>query len=359
MAKAKSKKKKNTRKRDRGSTTVAEPKKLDDQKLATAGDGVPMDGGAVVEDDMTFGGKLLLQWKPYWAHILLAILCVMLGSVLWGAFSTSNDSAASQPWSELSNANVQREIAEFTQYNQPSANATPPEQYLLDMGEKNRDNNAGSWAMLMASQLELDKGISMLSGDRKGGIAMIEKAATAVQSVVDAPDSAKSPLAQRRSFLLAARCYEALGKFDQSEKYYREILEKAPESALVGAAQRGLERSTNKEYAAIYEQFTSYEKAAGVAPGPLVPDAPEVKFDIEIPDDAPVTVDPKKAFKIGEEELGEAPGEMKDPVAEGETESEPMEKKVETPMAEKPVEVETPAKPEMPVDPDPPVKGDG
>ncbi len=366
MAKAKSKKKKNKpRKRERTSdVTVNEDDVNQTGAAATKGSSDAVNRSALVEadDDLTAGEKLLKQAEPYFAHILLGALSLILAWVLINYFINIRNENASAQWRELSNARTNSLIS-----GSPSA--------LREMADLYPNEKASNWALLMASDFEFNRGIDMLSNDRIGGLKLIEKAAESAQKVVDSPASAKSPLAQQRSLFLAARANEALGKFEASGKFYSELVESAPDSALASAAKRGLERSTNKDYAAVYEQFRTYEEATEEAPGPLVPDAPDLKFDVDIPEGEPAMVEPKKDEPIDETKSFK-PGEAKMPKSEP-TETKAEDKAVEmkdqdkasemkaeekpaaeTPAAETekpPAPAEEPAKPvaETPADPAP------
>ena len=222
-----------------------------------------------------------------------------------------------------------------------------------------------------------------LSTDRIGGLKLIERAAEASQVVVDSPASSKSSLVQQKSLFLAAKTNEALGNFEVSEKYYSEIIESAPDSALADSAKRGVVRSTSKDYAAIYDQFRNFEELAEEAPGALVPESPDVKFDVDIGDAPPIVMpkkeeenvepaDKEKAFTPGvtkEMEPGET-REMETPKAEDpKTEVEKMEPKTDpeipapatTEAPETKPETVEPVKPEMEeppvkIDPIPPVE---
>jgi predicted negative regulator of RcsB-dependent stress response len=225
---------------------------------------IPVDGEA--EDEMSAGEKFLMASKPYWAHILLGVLTVILGSVLWTAWGNMQKEGASQQWRELNNALTQ-------------AGLTNDVSSLKEMAGNFDGQAAGNWALQFAGDNEVNRGISMLARDRVGGMKLIKQGVESLQKVVDAPDTSKSPMLKRRSLFLLGYAKEALGEFDAAKGHYQAVLDGDEDSPFADVATRGLARVSNPELVAIYDKFRNWEESTDVAPGPLVPDAP--KLDLE------------------------------------------------------------------------------
>jgi tetratricopeptide (TPR) repeat protein len=151
---------------------------------------------------------------------------------------------------------------------------------LKEIAEEHPDSKAGLWALQFAGDRDLYNGLSKLASDRTEAIKEIEKAREAFRKIEEAPASLKSPELQRRSTYSLAYTYESLGQMDKAAELYRRLAEEAPESAFGKMAARGLARSRNPEFAAIYDFFKNWEDPT--APGPLSNDLPNIDFP-EIP----------------------------------------------------------------------------
>jgi hypothetical protein len=239
---------------------------------------VPVGDEAI--DEMSAGEKFLISTKPYWAHIALGVLAVILASVLWTTWQGMQTESAAAQWQELNNAITQADLTR-----DPSS--------LKEMGEKFDGEAAGNWAWLMAADDEFNRGVSMLPNDRVGGFKLVKKAAESAQRVIDAPATSKTPEVQQRSLFLMAQIEETQGNFDAAKGHYQTLLDEAPECPFADAAKRGVERCSNPELAAFYEKFKSWEEVADVAPGELVPDAPKLNLDgLKLPEGEKDTFNP-------------------------------------------------------------------
>lgn len=288
------------------------------------------------EEELTAGEKFLMASKPYWAHIALAVLAVIFASVLWSTWKGMSTEAASQPWRDLNNAMTQ-------------AGLTSDVSSLKEMATANEGKAAGNWAWLMAGDNEVNRGISMLARDRVGGLKLIKKGMESLQKVVDAPAASKSPMLQRRSTFMLAYGKEATGDFEEAKSLYQSILDLAPDSPFANVCRRGVERCSNTELAAVYDNFRNWEEATDVAPGPLVPDAPKLDLnsdDFKLPEGEPENVSGGD-FGGGEMKKEDAAEAEAKPEAEKAAEPAESEKEaaVEMPKeteAEKPAETSAP-----------------
>jgi len=347
MSKTKSKKKKKT-----GSGKV-KPSDVNE---------VPVDGEA--EDEMSAGEKFLMASKPYWAHIALGVLSVIFASVLWTTYQNMSKESDAIPWQELNNARTQSELSSDVSS-------------LKEMASNHEGTAASHWALLMAGDNEVNRGIDMLARDRVGGLKLIGKGVESIQQVVDAPATAKTPMIQRRSLFRLANANEALGEFEKAKVSYQAVLDldENPKAPFARDSQRGLARCSNPDLIAFYDQFRSWEAPADteVAPGPLVPKIPNLNVDeIKIPEGESDTFSggdfdggEMKKEEAAEKEVG---SQMKTDGESGESSSVEMPKEVEKadpsadPVAEPAAEVETPvetpaAEVEMPKE-TPAVEGD-
>ena len=288
-----------------------------------------------VEQEYTAGEKFLLASKPYWMHILLGVLCVIFASVLWTSWSNMSQESASEQWRDLNNAITQ-------------AGITNDVSSLKEMATNYEGSAAGNWALLMAGDDEINRGVQMLPSDRQGGFKLIESGIESVQRVVDTPASSKTPMVQRRSLFMLAQANEALGKFDVAKQHYQKLLDDAPDSPFAAVSKRGVARCSNKDLAVVYQDFRDWKEATDVAPGPLVPDAPTLNIDeIQLPEGEPNTFDTSGGDFGG--------GEMKEEEAEQKTEEKPETPAVEPEETPEDAETEQPADPEaeMPTEPAP------
>ena len=215
---------------------------------------VPVDGDA--EDEMSAGEKFLMASKPYWTHIALGVLAVIFASVLWTSVKQMGVESDSQPWRDLNTAITQ-------------AGMTNNVSSLKEMATLNEGKAAGHWALLLAGDIEVNRGIDMLAGDRPGGLKLIKEGVESLQKVVDAPSTSKTPMVQRRSLYRLASAREALGEFDAAKTHYQTIIDEAPESAWAPPSRRGLARCSNGDMVAIYDKFRNYEESTETAPGPV------------------------------------------------------------------------------------------
>lgn len=185
----------------------------------------------------------------------------------------------------LLNSRQSQQEAQWNQLQQSIAGVglTGKSDGLLDVADEFPDGKAGLWALQLAGDYDLQNGLATISQDRQKGIELIKKARESLQRIVDAPDSQKTTMLQRRSTFSLAYALESLGEFDKANKYYQQLVDAAPDSAFAPAAKRGAERTSNPAFVALYDKFKNFEEELGDAPGPLVPDQPDISFP-EIPD---------------------------------------------------------------------------
>ena len=234
--------------------------------------GLPVVEEEVIEEELTFGDKLLAAITPYLGTILFSIVAGFLAFALVAFLLRSSADSKAFEWRELSSASsIARQSGNISEWTR--------------VAEKYPDSKAGLWASQFAGDFQLREGLSTLTKDQKAGFGMIEKSKTFFQSVIDAPASAKTPTLEQRSHFSLAYAHESLGQFDESKAIYEKLIEEAPNSAFAGHARRGLSRSSSGDYAELYAKFTNWqEEEIGEAPGPRVPDLPSLDFpEVDLP----------------------------------------------------------------------------
>ena len=235
--------------------------------------GLPVVEEEVIEEELTFGDKLLANITPYLGTILFALVAGFLLFALAAFLWRSGADAKSFEWRELSSASsIARQTGNISEWTR--------------VAEKYPDSKAGLWASQFAGDYQLREGLSTLTKDQKAGFGMIEKSKTYFQSVIDAPDSAKTATLKQRSHFSLAYAHESLGQFAESKALYEKLIKEAPNSSFAAVARRGLNRSTNGDYTDLYAKFANWEEEMiGEAPGPRVPDGrPTIDFpDVDLP----------------------------------------------------------------------------
>lgn len=235
---------------------------------------------APVEDhEQTGAEKLLLASQPYWSHIALGLLICILGWVIVSYLAQTSREAAAEP---------SRQLADAMQQFNVTSNVDSLKQMKTDFPNEVATN----WALLVAGDYELNRGLSQCATDREGAMKLIQRAKESFQSIVDSPSAAKTTMQQRRSLYSLAYTNESLGEFDAAKALYQQLLEEAPGSIFETSAKRGLQRVTDPDFVKLYQQFASYEPATEEAPGAAVPDAPDIDFPaIDLPQEESVQDD--------------------------------------------------------------------
>ncbi len=215
--------------------------------------------------------KILEASRPYWGQIALGVCVLLLGYVLVSIFFQNSENAAAEPWQELDRSINQFRISQNVDSLKQMENDYPNEK-------------ATNFALQMAGDYELNRGLQQLPTDRDGAIKLIKDAKESFQKVYDAPNTSKTVMQQQRSLYTLAYAAESLGQFDEAKELYSKYTQEAPDSLLYKDAQRGLARVTNPKFTGLYKQFQDHELFDEEAPGAAVEDAPNIDFpEIDIP----------------------------------------------------------------------------
>lgn len=199
--------------------------------------------------------SVLDKIKPHLATLgLMAVAGVLAFAAvaMWRSSSFSNEAIK---WVELNQAKAIN-------------SATGDVKDLVRVAEDYEDNVAGLVGAMYAGDSQMRSGILQLSTDREGGLSLVGKAKVNFESVVNAPEGLKSAWLNERSQYQMAYACETLGEFAEARKHYKNLVESAPNSPLFEKATRGLGRTSNDQYVALYQEFKDFEATLGDAPGP-------------------------------------------------------------------------------------------
>ena len=186
-------------------------------------------------------------------------------------FLQNSQNVAAEPWQQLDQSVNQFRISQNVDSLKQMENDFP-------------NDKATNFALQIAGDYELNRGLQQLPTDREGAMTLIKRAKETFQKVYDAPNTTKTVMQQRRSLFTLAYAAESLGEFDEAKALYTKYTEEAPDSILFKDAQRGLARVTNPKFVALYNEFQDRELFDEEAPGAAVEDAPDIGFPvIDIP----------------------------------------------------------------------------
>lgn len=215
--------------------------------------------------ELTGADKLLEKITPHAGTIGLAVVAGFIGFAAIAFLISRNFDTKAQAWRD-------QYIASTVAYQISDISG------LKEVADTYPDKQAGMWAAQMAADFQLRMGLQQLDKDREGGLDMIRKATAGFQTVLDAPQTAKSTMLQRRSQFGMAYASESLGDFEKAKTLYAELVDAAPDSAFAEPARRGMKRSSSPEYAAVYKTFEEWKVVLGDAPGDILPGRPNIDF---------------------------------------------------------------------------------
>ena len=214
---------------------------------------------------VSWGEEKLGHLKPYARQIGLFVALVLIGfmAITW-LIGTQREKYSLQ-WRELHLASTE-------------TNLTQNSSRLLDVAESFPDQRAGVWSLQMAGDYDMRTGLSQLSYDREGGLALIRRAKDNYAKVVEAEAQIKSKDLQERSLFSLAYAHESLGEFDQAKDFYSKLVEASPDSPFSPPSQRGIERCSSDDLVALYSRFKDWKIEEEEAPGAPTPDRPDINF---------------------------------------------------------------------------------
>lgn len=218
------------------------------------------------ENDLTTWVETKLgHLKPYGSQIALGAAVIFAAFLGIAYFINHRETVYADQWRELNLANTDHRL---------SGNTTR----LMNVAEDYPNQKAGMWSLQLAGDDDLRNGISQLTYDRENGFKVIQRAKENLKKVVDAPNDLKSTDLQRRSLFSLAYACESLGEFDEAKQYYKKLVDEASGSPFSEPAARGLQRCESPEMVALYDTFKNWKDLPDEAPGPLVPNIPNIDF---------------------------------------------------------------------------------
>ena len=210
--------------------------------------------------------KFLEDIKPHFTTIGLVAVAAFLGFLLIAFMMQNSYQANAAQWRDLNTSTaVALRTSDLKGWQKVAADYP--------------DSKAAHWALQMTGDRQLGTGLEQFAGDREGALSLIGMAKKSFQQIVDAPDASKTTMIQRRSTFSLAYACESLGEFDEAKKYYKQLVDQAPDSAFADSARRGLRRCSDEGYAMLYNKIENWEEEeVGEAPGPAIPDRPVLDF---------------------------------------------------------------------------------
>lgn len=216
-------------------------------------------------EELTGPDLLLQKLAPHATTIVLAVVAAFVGFASIAYLYFGNQEKAASEWHQLY---MSKTVALQTN------NMTG----LEDVADTYPDSQAGMWASQKAGDFQLRRGLKLLETNRESGLALIQKATKSFDIVLKAPVTAKTDLLQRRSQFGMAYACESLGQFDRAHTLYKELVDAAPDSGIAVSARRGVIRSSNPDYVALYKKFEEFEIQEGDAPDAILPGRQNIEF---------------------------------------------------------------------------------
>ncbi len=151
---------------------------------------------------------------------------------------------------------------------------------LTQVADEYPENTAGLWALQLAADFELRTAISQFGEEetvRKQAFEKVDKARNMYQRIVDSTVE-KTPMLNRRSLYGLAYANETVGEFKTAKNHYQTLADSGGDSPFLAAAKRGVTRTSDPEYVAMFDKFRNWQDTPGDAPGPVLPTRPDIGF---------------------------------------------------------------------------------
>jgi len=222
-------------------------------------------------------GKYIQQVKPYSRHITTGIL-LLLAVVMAGLY--------------FSNKWASERGAGWSDYLKTLAASDPVA--LEEVAEMHAGSTAALWARQSAGEVKVAKATighppmiepGQLFTDRKGAVKTLEEAKEHFLAVAE--DRASSPQLVERARFGLAQVYECLSDTVNAQKYYDEIVNSSPDSALSKLAKRRSERLSEGSVQGWYNWFGRQDPAPSTVPPDGSGKFPNVSDDLDLLPDRP------------------------------------------------------------------------
>jgi predicted negative regulator of RcsB-dependent stress response len=253
----------------------------------------------------------LAQWltetfetiKPYQNAILAGLIVVILAIIFTVWWRSESASSASRAWTQL-----------FAAFGEPNPSAA-----LEKVAEDNPRSHAAPAADLVAADILLAQGCSMLFINKATATQQLNKALELYQSASE--KSPSSTLRAQANFGLA-KTWESLGKLDTAIKIYTDVTTEWPDTVYAQMSTRRLDdlkRTSTKE---VYDKFARFDPKPTFSQPPAGGGIPGLdKIPEEGPVYSPVTpkeqgAEEKKTEKAENKAESNMPGEKSEKPAD-------------------------------------------
>ncbi|HEX5103317.1 MAG TPA: hypothetical protein VFV87_05880 [Pirellulaceae bacterium] len=208
--------------------------------------------------------------KPYGTHITVAVIVVLL-AVIGGIYYFGTESAATA-----------KEWADY----RAALNERDPEKSLQNLLDDKPSSVVGLWAAQTLGDINVARGAGLMFSDREQAKDLLEKARGYYEKAAAAPSD---PDLVARARMGLGKVYESLCQPEEALKYYKQVADSRPDSAIGKAAASDVKRMENPRTVALLAWFAEQKPtkpsplpgAGGGLPG-LPNDLPD-RPDISLP----------------------------------------------------------------------------
>ncbi|MCR9296714.1 MAG: tetratricopeptide repeat protein [bacterium] len=199
--------------------------------------------------------SMVASVQPILPAILGGIAILVVGSIIWGVYSSSVKSRQSAAWTEY-------------YFNLSGGDA----EAYLDVAEAYPTSNMSGWARLAAADSYLHKGIEALYVNRSEGEDNLNQAVATYQEILQA---ASEPGLIAKAQWGLAQAHESLGDLEQAASFYEQFASTATQPELINAAASRLAFINSATGKSFYDWFSKLEPK---------PDAPiQLPSDLSFP----------------------------------------------------------------------------
>ncbi len=160
--------------------------------------------------------------KPHLNLILTVVLAAVAVLLAWVYFREWNSSRTTAAWTDFYSAANSSDAAS-----------------LVEMAQKHAGEPASVWALLLASDVQLEQGAEQAFRDRKEAETSLKQAAEGYETVLKDPAHGRTPLLRRRAMFGLAESHETLfavtgdkESLEAAKKYYTEVAKAWPDTVL-------------------------------------------------------------------------------------------------------------------------------
>ena len=218
--------------------------------------------------------EFIQQLAPYWRVMAGVLVLAILGSGALAVISTSRKKSQEAGWTAYLNAAADRD---------PSAL-----EKIASLGK----SDVNAWAQHAAAQAKLIEATTLVHTDRATAKSRYQEAIEDFNKALDlAPSQA---LIRKLSLWGLAQSHEGLNELGKAKDFYKQIVDKWPDSSIAKQAQTRIESLNEPATQEFYNWFFAQEPPSRLpATGEMAPfnfEAPSTP-DFEVPDPTGMSVD--------------------------------------------------------------------